>query len=158
MTATVSVPADELRSLTERIGRLEAEREIRDLMVRYAESLDYGDNLAWAACFTPDGHFDVRMRGEAMFSHTGSDALATFASGHTHAPDVYHKHFLSVPSITFDAQERASARTYFTMLHERPTGPIVLVIGRYLDELVKQDDGWVFATRVVDMEALPPRD
>ena len=158
MTAPVSVPADELRSLTERIGRLEAEREIRDLMVRYAESLDYGDNLAWASCFTPDGHFDVRMRGEAMFSHTGSDALATFASGHTHAPDVYHKHFLSVPSITFDGQDRASARTYFTMLHERPTGPIVLVIGRYLDELVQQDGRWVFGTRVVDMEALPPRE
>ncbi|HLY34938.1 MAG TPA: nuclear transport factor 2 family protein [Jatrophihabitantaceae bacterium] len=157
MTAA-AVSADELRALTERLDRLEAERDIRDLMVRYAESLDYGDNRAWAACFAPDGLFDVRMRGEAMFAHTGTEALATFASGHTHAPDVYHKHFLSVPRITFDGPDRATAQTYFTMLHERPTGPIVLVIGRYLDELARQQDGWVFTTRVVDMEALPPRE
>jgi 3-phenylpropionate/cinnamic acid dioxygenase small subunit len=158
MTATVSVPADELRLLTERLQRLEDERDIRDLMVRYAESLDYGDNAAWAACFAPDGLFDVRMRGEPMFEHRGTEALATFASGHSHAPDVYHKHFLSVPSITFDGPDRASARTYFTMLHERPAGPIVLVIGRYLDELLRIDSRWAFASRVVDMEALPPRE
>ena len=158
MTASAAVSADQLRALTERLDRLEAERAVRDLMVRYAESLDYGDSLAWAACFAADGHFDVRMRGEAVFAHTGTQALATFASGHTHAPDVYHKHFLSVPAIDFAGPDRATARTYFTMLHERPQGPIVLVIGRYLDELVRQDSGWVFAARVVDMEALPPRE
>jgi 3-phenylpropionate/cinnamic acid dioxygenase small subunit len=158
VTATVSVPADELRALAERLARLEAERDIRDLMVRYAESLDYGDNHTWAACFANDGDFDVRMRGEPMFAHSGPEALAAFAAQHTHAPDVYHKHFLSVPVIEFDGPDRATARTYFTMLHERPQGPIVLVIGRYLDNLVRQDSGWVFATRVVDMEALPPRE
>jgi 3-phenylpropionate/cinnamic acid dioxygenase small subunit len=158
VTAQAPVSADELRALTERIDRLEAERDIRDLMVRYAESLDYGRNDEWASCFAPDGLFDVRMRGEAMFAHTGTEALARFASGHTHAPEVYHKHFLSVPAITFDGPASASARTYFTMLHERPTGPIVLVIGRYLDELVRLESGWVFAARVVDMEALPPRE
>jgi 3-phenylpropionate/cinnamic acid dioxygenase small subunit len=158
VTAPAAVSADELRALTERLDRLESEREIGDLMVRYAESLDYGRNLEWAACFAPDGVFDVRMRGDAMFAHTGTEALAGFAAGHSHAPEVYHKHFLSLPVITFAGPDNASARTYFTMLHERPTGPIVLVIGRYLDELVRQESGWVFATRVVDMEALPPRD
>jgi hypothetical protein len=44
------------------------------------------------------------------------------------------------------------------MLHERPAGPIVLVIGRYLDELLRIDSRWAFASRVVDMEALPPRE
>ena len=82
--------------------------------------------------------------------------LAAFAAGHTHAPDVYHKHFLSIPSVEFVDDDSATARTYFTMLHERPTGPIVLVIGRYLDRLVRGETGWVFAERVVDMEALPP--
>ena len=158
MTSTVSVPAEELRLLTERLARLEAERDIRDLMVRYAESLDYGDNQAWAGCFAPEAGFDVRMRGEPMFAHAGTQALADFAAGHTHAPDVYHKHFLSVPAIEFTGSDTATARTYFTMLHERPQGPIVLVIGRYLDELERRDGRWVFARRVVDMEALPPRE
>ncbi len=158
MTETVSLPRAELAALTDRLARLEAERDIRDLMVRYAESLDYGDNEAWADCFAPEGHFDVRMRGEPMFAHTGRAALAAFAAQHTHAPDVYHKHFLSVPAIEFDGPDRATARTYFTMLHERPQGPIVLVIGRYLDELARTESGWAFTDRVVDMEALPPRE
>jgi 3-phenylpropionate/cinnamic acid dioxygenase small subunit len=146
----------DVQELLERVARLEAERDIRDLMVCYAESLDYGANHDWADCFTSDGRFDVRMRGEPLFAHTGTSALADFAAQHTHAPDVYHKHFLSLPKIALDGRDRASARTYFTMLHERPTGPIVLVIGRYLDELVRVDGAWRFATRVVDMEALPP--
>jgi 3-phenylpropionate/cinnamic acid dioxygenase small subunit len=152
MTAS-TVDVDQL---LHRVQQLEAEREIQQLMVRYAESLDYGDKDEWAACFAPDGHFDVRMRGEPMFAHTGTEALTAFAAQHSHAPDVYHKHFLSIPTVTFDGEARATARTYFTMLHERPTGPIVLVIGRYLDEVVRRESGWVFADRIVDMEALPP--
>ena len=145
-----------IAELQHRVQRLEDERAIGALMVRYAESLDYGDNEQWASTFAADGHFDVRMRGEAMFHHRGTEALAAFAAGHTHAPDVYHKHFLSIPSVEFVDDDSATARTYFTMLHERPTGPIVLVIGRYLDRLVRGETGWVFAERVVDMEALPP--
>jgi 3-phenylpropionate/cinnamic acid dioxygenase small subunit len=144
-------------ALVERVRWLEAERDIRDVLVGYAESLDYGHSRAWAECFTPEGRFEVRLRGEPLFAHTGAEALAAFAAQHTHAPDVYHKHFLSVPTIKADGPEQASARTYFTMLHERPAGPIVLVIGRYLDELVRLDGRWLFDRRVVDMEALPPQ-
>ncbi|MDT4937007.1 MAG: hypothetical protein QOG80_678, partial [Pseudonocardiales bacterium] len=145
MTTTVPGAATaDVRALAERVERLEAERDIRDLMVRYAESLDYGAFEEWASCFAADGLFDVRMRGEPMFAHTGTEALAAFASRHSHAPDVYHKHFLSVPTITFSTPDHATARTYFTMLHERPAGPVVLVIGRYLDELVRVDARWVF--------------
>jgi 3-phenylpropionate/cinnamic acid dioxygenase small subunit len=145
----------ELARLRQRVGELEDEREIQRLMVRYAESLDYGDNQAWAGCYTPDGFFDVRRRGEPMFSHTGTEQLAAFAAKHSHAPDTYHKHFLSIPAITFDGADQASAQTYFTMLHERESGPIVLVFGRYLDTLVRREGRWLFRTRVVDMEALP---
>jgi 3-phenylpropionate/cinnamic acid dioxygenase small subunit len=146
---------DELTALRNRVAELESEREIHRLMVRYAESLDYGDKVAWGDCFTPDGFFDVQRRGVRMFAHTGTEALVAFAAQHTHAPDVYHKHFLSMPSIAYDG-DTATAHTYFTMLHERPEGPIVLVIGRYLDELVRTDAGWRFSSRIVDMEALPP--
>lgn len=150
----MTAESDLIASLVSRIERLEAERDIQRLMVDYAQALDYGDNVAWANCFTPDGLFDVRRRGAAMFAHTGTDALAAFAAGHTHAPAVYHKHFLSIPAIEFGA-DRVTATTYFTMLHESDNGPIVLVFGRYLDVLVQSDGRWQFAERVVDMEALP---
>ena len=79
-----------------------------------------------------------------MFAHTGTEALAAFAAGHTSAPAVYHKHFLSIPAIDFDGDDRATANTYFTMLHESESGPIVLVFGRYLDVLVQSDGRWRF--------------
>lgn len=146
-----------IAELLRRVERLEAETEISQLFVRYAEALDYGDPQAWAACFTPDGHFDVRQRGEPLFAHTGTEELATFGAKHTHAPEVYHKHFVSIPNLTFDGPDHVTGSTYFTMLHERPEGPFVLVIGRYLDDLVRVDGRWALAERVVDMEALPPR-
>jgi 3-phenylpropionate/cinnamic acid dioxygenase small subunit len=155
MTSTQASVTD-VDELLQRVRRLEAERDIQKLMVRYAESLDYGANDEWAACFAADGKFDVRMRNEPMFAHSGTTALSEFAAQHTHAPNVYHKHFLSIPTVHFVDDARATARTYFTMLHERPTGPIVLVIGRYLDDIVLLESGWVFQERIVDMEALPP--
>jgi 3-phenylpropionate/cinnamic acid dioxygenase small subunit len=149
--------APEVAALAHRVDRLEAERDIQRLMVSYAESLDYGANERWAQCFAPDGHFAVLMRGEPMFAHTGTAALSAFAAGHTHAPAVYHKHFVSIPEVDFEDDTHAVARTYFTMLHERPSGPVVLVFGRYLDRLIRLGTGWAFAERVVDMEAMPPR-
>jgi 3-phenylpropionate/cinnamic acid dioxygenase small subunit len=147
---------DGLAALERRLATLEAERDIQQLMVKYAESLDYGDENAWADTYTAEGGFDVRRQGEAMFAHSGTAALAAFATGHTSAPAVYHKHFLSIPNITLDLDAgTATAKTYFTMLHESPNGPIVLVFGRYLDELVRTDGGWRFSNRVVDMEAMP---
>jgi hypothetical protein len=153
----VSAPGQVLATpdVLERLAALEAERDIRALFVRYSQSLDYGDNVAWAACFTPDGVFDVQRRGVHSFGHTGTAALEAFAASHTSAPAVYHKHFLSVPDITIDGST-ARSTTYFTMLHEGPDGPFVLVFGRYLDELVQVDGRWLFASRIVDMEALPP--
>jgi 3-phenylpropionate/cinnamic acid dioxygenase small subunit len=151
--------ADVLRDLTDRLDRLEAEQAIRETMVRYAQTLDYGDSAGWAACYTPDGIFDVRRRGEPMFRHQGTEALEKFADGHTSAPDVYHKHFLGLPSITLSGDGRsATASTYFMMVHESPAGPHVLVFGRYLDVFARGEDaGWRLGERVVDMEDLGTR-
>jgi hypothetical protein len=149
---------DVISALEQRIWKLEAERDIQRLMVKYSMSLDYGDNAAWAQCFTADGLFDVRRRGEPLFAHTGTAALEAFAATHTSAPAVYHKHFLSIPDITLD-DRTAHATTYFTMLHEGLTEvkalPVVLVLGRYLDDFVYSDGEWRFSKRIVDMEALP---
>jgi 3-phenylpropionate/cinnamic acid dioxygenase small subunit len=151
--------ADVLRDLASRLDRLEAEQAIRDTMVRYTHTLDYGDSAGWAACYTPDGVFDVRRRGGPLFRHQGTEALAKFADGHTSAPDVYHKHFIGLPSIDVSQDgSSATASTYFMMVHESPAGPQVLVFGRYLDEFTRgQDAGWRLSERVVDMEDVGTR-
>jgi len=63
--------ADVLERLARRLDRLESEQAIRETMVRYAQTLDYGDSAGWAACYTADGVFDVRRRGEPLFKHQG---------------------------------------------------------------------------------------
>ena len=103
------------------LDKLVAERDIRRTMVAYAESIDYGDNQAWADTFTADGVFDVRRRGEPLFKHVGTEALLGFVATHSHAPDRYHKHLLGLPTIEVSG-DTASARAYFTMLHESPPG------------------------------------
>jgi 3-phenylpropionate/cinnamic acid dioxygenase small subunit len=136
---------------------LVAQRDIQQTMVRYAESIDYGDHPTWAATFTPDGVFDVRRRGEPLFKHVGTAELLAFVKTHSHAPDTYHKHVLGLPTIDVDGDE-ATGRAYFSMMHESPTGPMVLVFGRYLDKFVRTDDGgWLFAERIVDMEDIGSR-
>jgi 3-phenylpropionate/cinnamic acid dioxygenase small subunit len=150
---------DELRDLAARLERLEAEQAIRETMVRYVQTLDYGDSAGWAACYTPDGVFDVRRRGEPLFRHQGAEALAKFADGHTSAPAVYHKHVIGLPSISLSEDGRsATASTYFMMVHESPDGPQVLVFGRYLDAFARGEDaGWRLSERVVDMEDVGTR-
>jgi 3-phenylpropionate/cinnamic acid dioxygenase small subunit len=151
--------ADALQQLAARLDRLESEHAIRETMVRYAQTLDYGDSTGWAACYTPDGVFDVRRRGEPLFRHNGAQALAEFADKHTSAPAVYHKHLLGLPSITLsDDAQSANASTYFVMAHESPTGPKVLVFGRYLDKFARDGESWLLAERIVDMEDVGSRD
>jgi ketosteroid isomerase-like protein len=152
---TVSAPTTDTAARL--LDELVAQRDIQRTMVAYAEAIDYGDNAAWAATFTPDGVFDVRRRGEPLFAHAGTQALLDFVATHTHAPDTYHKHLVGLPTIEV-AGDRATARAYFTMLHESPAGPKVLVFGRYLDQLERGADGsWRFAERVVDMEDIGTR-
>ena len=148
-----------LADLASRLGRLEAEQAIRETMVRYTQTLDYGDSAGWAACFTPDAVFDVRRRGEPLFRHQGTEALAKFADAHTSAPDVYHKHFVGLPSISVSPDGgSATASCYFMMVHESPAGPHVLVFGRYLDDFARGGDaGWRLSERVVDMEDMGTR-
>lgn len=150
--------ADVLQRLAGRLDRLESEQAIRETMVRYAQTLDYGDSAGWAACYTADGVFDVRRRGEPLFRHQGGQALAEFAQSHTSAPDVYHKHMLGLPSITLtDDGLAATASTYFMMVHESPGGPHVLVFGRYLDAFTRSAAGWQLSERIVDMEDVGTR-
>jgi 3-phenylpropionate/cinnamic acid dioxygenase small subunit len=151
--------ADLLQRMSRRLDRLESEQAIRETMVRYVQTLDYGDSAGWADCYTADGVFDVRRRGEPLFRHQGGEALEKFAAGHTSAPEVYHKHMLGMPSISLsDDGTTATASTYFMMVHESPAGPHLLVFGRYLDAFTRDEGGsWQLAERIVDMEDVGTR-
>ncbi len=149
----------DLDALTERLDRLEAERAIVQTMYAYGRALDYGDRDGFLDCFTDDADYvvDMRLGGPAVLKFHGRDELAGYHEWHTHAPDAWHKHVGTNPSIIIDG-DRATAVSYFMRLDsDAETGApsIVSSSGRYVDEFARGDDGaWRIRSRVCEVENL----
>jgi len=140
--------------LAARLSALEDERAVLKTLYAYGHSIDYGDEDQWIDCFTADGVFDVRRRlnPDARRRHEGRDALAVFVAQHTRAPHAWHKHLLMEPDVTVDG-DRARCRSYFLRVDYLDGAPVIVAMGRYLDELVRGDDGvWRFTRRVAEVE------
>jgi hypothetical protein len=83
----------------------------------------------------------------------GRSAIAEAFRGHTHAPELFHKHLLFQPRIAIDG-DRASVASGFARLDETDGGPILRSFGRYADELVRCPDGrWRFTQRLASIES-----
>ena len=68
--------------------------------------------------------------------------------GHTHAPAIFHKHFVLDPLIAIDG-DRASVESYFVRIDKDDDGPYLRVYGRYLDAFVRcADCKWRIQKRV----------
>jgi uncharacterized protein (TIGR02246 family) len=119
----------------------EADRlEILDLYGRYGIAFDDGDAEKWAECFTPDG----RMTVVGMLDLSGREQLAEFARGlHASGQATSRHHFTTIA--VDPVGEGAAGRAYALML----SGGQVVAGMSYVDELVKDDGAWRFASRMV---------
>ena len=147
-----------LETLLARLEHLETERAIVDTLFAYGSSLDYGDRDRFLECFTPDAEYVVDMRSDADagFTFRGHDELGGYFAGHSHAPDAWHKHVTTNPSVTIDG-DRASVVSYFLRVDAgaEPGPAFVLASGRYLDDFVRGDDGvWRIRARRCEVENL----
>jgi ketosteroid isomerase-like protein len=127
-------------------------------MYAYGSALDYGDRERFLQCFTPDAEYVVDTRSDpaAGFTFHGRDELDGYFTGHSHAPDAWHKHVTTNPSVTVDG-DRASAISYFVRVDAgaEPGPAFILGSGRYLDEFVcGDDDAWRIRTRRCEVENL----
>jgi ketosteroid isomerase-like protein len=137
-----------IAELEERLNRLEDDREILHTLYSYGHCIDYGDENGFVDCFLPDGvlHWPLGP------VHGHSDIRAAFRR-HTHAPDVYHKHFIAEPLIISDGM-RANVMCMYTRLDSYADGPAISSFGRYLDVLLRCPDGrWRFEERVAEVES-----
>ena len=122
--------------------RVAAELAINQLVQRYAQAVDVLGGAAQAACFTPDGYFQLS-------SGARRDRAAMAAS----APpgDVRRRHFFMAPLIAFESADTASGTGFCLILEFDPAtgaqGPPLSV--DYRDEYRRTDEGWLFASRVV---------
>jgi len=149
---------DRIALLEARLRLLEDRDSIRTTMARYAHTLDYGPAEDWVDCFTPDGVFDIRTtKGLPGFTERpvltrGSAALLKFAKDHPCAPDEYRKHNVLVHDFLEIEGDHARVRSYFLIVHEMTGTGKIAYTGRYLDEMIKGEDGkWRIKERVAEI-------
>lgn len=122
------------------------EREIENLIYRYAELLDLGDIAQVAQLFAR-----ARFLGPEGDVHgEGADAIAAIYQSFTRIyPDgTPLTHHVTTNVIIEVDGNTAAARSYFTVFQatdELPLQPIIA--GRYRDEFACDSTGWYFTSR-----------
>lgn len=120
---------------------------ITELLYRYAELIDAGDF---------DGVGDLLGRGNFM-GVVGAEAIAAlFAKSTRRFPDHGNtprtRHLVLNPIVELDG-DTAQARSTFCVVQQTDTVPLQpIVVGRYADTFARDDAGWYFTERVVDVQ------
>ena len=128
-------------------------REIENLLYRYAERIDLGDLEGVADLFA---HGRVSASPDAPKSQVaeGREQVLTMYRNSTRLYDngtPHTKHVTTNAIIEVDSPgERASARSYYTVLQQVDDLPLQPIIsGRYHDSFRRVDGCWWFDTRVI---------
>jgi uncharacterized protein (TIGR02246 family) len=136
-------------TLEERIQRLEDEREIRELLIRYAQCLDGRDFDGYANLFTEDGRWYGRL-GEAK-GRDGIREMLLDSFGPTPEGFVNTNNFHLMTNFLIEIDgdtARADSRiTYFA--RGKDNRPVPMLAGRYEDEFVRVEGRWLFSSRHV---------
>ncbi len=121
---------------------------IRALIHRYAALLDEGDLDSVAALFE-HASWGSPGRGEplrgAAAVRAGYNGVILYEDG---TPCT--KHVITNVTIELEDSQRASARSYFTVLQARPDFPLQPIIaGRYDDRFERVGGTWSFSARMI---------
>ena len=136
-------------SLEARLRLLEDERAILQTLYVYGHSLDDGREDVFIDCWTPDAVLHWPDRPPIR----GHDGLREAFRAHTHAPIAWHKHMLFLPRVRVEG-DVAQVDSMFARLDRYVSGPAVRSFGRYVDVLVRCEDGrWRLRERVAEREA-----
>jgi len=126
-----------------RLRRLEDLIEIQQLFVDYGHHLDRGDFAAYSELFAengellmgPVGHAKGRNEIEAMMARTFGTGVGSLV------------HLITNPVINLDG-DRATSDVMWTVVARGTDGqPVLSMIGRHQDDLVREGGCWRFQRR-----------
>lgn len=123
--------------------------QITELLYRYAELIDAGDF---------DGVGALLGRGNFM-SVAGPAAIAELFAATTrrfpeHGNRPRTRHLVLNPIVDIDA-DSARARSTFVVVQQTDTVALQpIVVGRYADTFARDEHGWYFTERTVDVEMI----
>jgi uncharacterized protein (TIGR02246 family) len=130
--------------LEERLKQLEDLNEIRQLYIDYGRHLDAGDAAAYASLFGRD----AKLRLGAVMRADGREQILQVAQKTMRrAPDGSRTsvHIISSPRIEING-DNATGECVWTAV-SISTGTQKIMVGRHIDELVREEGRWCFAKR-----------
>jgi hypothetical protein len=128
---------------------LQDRMDIVDLAVRYSAAASSLDGVGIAKVFTPDGRLAgiTKLVGQPDVDLVGSKAIAAFFEPiYGGAIELVH-HLSQVTNLKIQG-DRATATTMIVE-YARPKGggKLMLVLGDYVDDIVRTQEGWRFSRR-----------
>lgn len=143
--------------------------DIRQLVARYGEALDFGDADGFAACFTEDGVLDTSAPEDGLSgSHRGRVALRQYARTNLEYTAGLVRQSAFNLLIEGDGNTaRASSFAFLTRAYHdetranygkgdsQVTRSTLDTTGMYYDRLVKVGGRWLFALRQFRHDGLP---
>jgi ketosteroid isomerase-like protein len=145
--ASIGLMTDEAtarREGLERLRQLEDMDEIRKLYVDYGRHLDTGNFSAYAALFAKD----AKLRLGPVMRADGREEIERVAAA-TISPAEPGKgavHVLGSPSVELDG-DTASGECVWCAVAMKDDGTPRVIVGRHVDDLVREDGHWRFAVR-----------
>ncbi|OYW45312.1 MAG: hypothetical protein B7Z08_10345 [Sphingomonadales bacterium 32-68-7] len=152
-------PAPALAQLTleQRVERMEAESEIRRMLVEYGAFLDGRDYAAYADLFAEDGEW---VGGFGRFTGPAAIRAMLEANLGPAEPGYVNKssfHMLTNPLIEIDGDRARVSSKYLFWTRSSEDRPTPTLAGRYVDEFVRRGGVWKIARRTTWGE-IPYRD
>lgn len=129
----------EKKSIENRIARLEALDEIRQLPAKYALCLDMRDMDAMVSLFPAD----VRVGKDSV----GRESLRAYMDRTLRSPFTGTSHHIGGHIIEFDDQNHAHGIVYSKNEHETGDEWVIMQM-MYVDDYIRQDGRWYFARRL----------
>lgn len=147
-------------AIEERLRRLEDREAIHRLFMDYRRHLDARDFAAYSQLFARDGEW-VGGTGYAQGPDGIRAMLEERIGPRVEAPGPTHFHLVANESIELDGDRATAESTWMLLTRSETDTPELTLLGRYRDELVREDGQWRFASRAaltdVPARELAPR-
>jgi len=139
-------PDTRLDQLARRLQRLEDQDAIWRLFMTYLDHLDQRDFKAYASLFTDDAVW-IGNLGKVVGPVEIEDMLAKTMEVWESDRQRTH-HIVLNPVIDVDGDTATATSNWGYVTRSDHDAPVLLMLGRYLDQLGRTADGWKFTRRV----------